>query len=198
MFELSNERVSLSTQRMRKMTNFEYINLLKPEEYKTMRRDYKTSVIEEKQMRRFLLGNNITLNFESDLTLKYHVQEISIVENLQYINQLQDELAHIYNQWPVNSDIKVTMFIGVIDDSKRSIFLSKYKTLCSKIYMKASCGKKIYAERKNNVDISCVEFLGFKTNGLIPEKVGVDYLDLNIEKELPLELVSKLQTEIIN
>ena len=67
-------------------------SIMSLEDYAKTRQDFRTKVMLHKKNRRVPLGKNITLIFEDELTIRYQIQEMLLIEKVFEEEGIIDEI----------------------------------------------------------------------------------------------------------
>tara|TARA_B110000014_G_C20085042_1_gene567390 strand:- start:70 stop:645 length:576 start_codon:yes stop_codon:yes gene_type:complete len=182
-------------------------DLYKLEEYSVERNKFKEKVLEVKNNRSVLVGENINLLFENSLTIKYQVQEMLRIEKIFESEAIQEELDTYNPLIPNGNNLKATMLIEYTDVSERKNWLQKLKGVEKKIWIKIGSNDQIFPyadedlEREDENKTSAVHFLrwelsknqiqDFKNGNVL--SIGVTHPEYNashiIQDTVRLELV---------
>lgn len=142
-------------------------SLLPLESYAKRRPEFRSRVIAHKKARTLRLGDNITLIFEDELTIRYQIQEMLHAERIFEEAGIQDELD-AYN--PLISDaenLKATMLIEYADIEERRIMLEKLVGVERAVWIEVEGQPRIIAiadedlERSTETKTAAVHFLRF-------------------------------------
>jgi hypothetical protein len=88
------------------------------EAYAEVRDDYRRALIAYKQRRRLAVGEQVTLLFEDRETLRFQVQEMLRVEQIDDASRVQHELD-VYNQlMPGERELSATLFVEIAEASR--------------------------------------------------------------------------------
>lgn len=143
-------------------------SLMTLEAYAKARNEFRAKVMAHKKNRIVTLGENITLIFEDELTVRYQIQEMLRVEKTFEEAGINDELE-VYNPLvPDGSNWKATMMIEYPDPLVRAERLRQLKGIETKVYVQVQGCNKVYAiadedlERENEEKTSSVHFLRFE------------------------------------
>ena len=143
-------------------------SLLSLEAYARQRRVFRAQVIEHKKRRTVRLGQNLTLIFEDELTVRYQVQEMLRIERIFEDEGIRDELA-VYNPMiPDGGNFKATMMLEFPDPEERRAMLAKLKGVEDRVWVRAEGCNTVYAiadedlARENDEKTSAVHFLRFE------------------------------------
>ncbi len=150
------------------MTKIERETLYSLEDYSKKRQHFRRQVMEHKKRRRLALGENITLFFESELTMRYQIQEMLRAERIFDERGILEEIQAYEPMIPTGSNLKATMFIEFEQESQRKKALQKLIGVEDRVFMKVGENKRIFAiadedlERENDEKTSAVHFLRFE------------------------------------
>lgn len=143
-------------------------SLMTLEAYAKARNDFRARVIAHKKNRTLHLGENVTLIFEDELTMRYQVQEMLRVERIFEEAGIQSELDAYNPLIPDGSNWKATMQIEYADVGEREYMLAKLIGIEDKVWVMASGHARVYAiadedlERENDDKTAAVHFLRFE------------------------------------
>ena len=150
------------------MTKIARETLYSLEDYSKERQHFRRQVMEHKKRRRLALGENITLFFESELTMRYQIQEMLRAERIFDEAGILEEIQAYAPMIPTGSNLKATMFIEFEEESQRKKALQKLIGVEDRVFMKVGENKRIFAiadedlERENDEKTSAVHFLRFE------------------------------------
>jgi hypothetical protein len=143
-------------------------SLMTLEAYAKVRTEFRAKVMAHKKNRVVTLGENISLIFEDELTVRYQIQEMLRVEKTFEEAGINDELE-VYNPLvPDGSNWKATMMIEYPDPAIRAEKLKQLKGIEKKVYVQVQGCDKVYAiadedlERENEEKTSSVHFMRFE------------------------------------
>ena len=150
------------------MTQISPDTLMPLEVYAKARPEFRAKVIAHKQNRKMQLGENITLIFEDELTIRYQVQEMLRVERIFEEEGILDELGAYNPLVPDGSNWKATMMIEYPDENQRRSKLAELIGVEDKVWVQVAGCDRIYAiadedlERETAEKTSSVHFLRFE------------------------------------
>lgn len=150
---------------MKKITRDSLMSL---EKYAAARKQFRANAIAHKRLRTVHLGEHVTLLFEDEMTIRYQIQEVLLVEKTFEATGIQDELDAYTPLVPDGRNFKATMLIEYVDEAERRIALTKLKGIEDKTWIQVEGSKKIYAiadedlQRENETKTSAVHFLRFE------------------------------------
>jgi hypothetical protein len=142
--------------------------LMPLEVYAKARPEFRAKVIEHKKDRTLQLGENLTLIFEDELTIRYQVQEMLRVERIFEQEGILDELGAYNPLVPDGSNWKATMLIEYPDENERRTRLSQLIGIEDKVWVQVAGSDRVFAiadedlERENEQKTSSVHFLRFE------------------------------------
>ncbi len=149
-------------------------SLMSLEAYAKARPEFRTRVMAHKKNRTVQLGDNVTLIFEDELTIRYQIQEMLRIEKTFEEAGILDELEAYGPLVPDGSNWKATMMIEYPDEAERRAMLAKLKGIEERVWVQVADCARVYAiadedlERENEEKTSSVHFLRFE---LAPEMV---------------------------
>ncbi len=167
------------------MTPITRDNLLTLEAYAKIRKDFRAQVMAHKKTRKIALGENITLIFEDELTVRYQIQEMLHVERIFQEEEIVHELETYTPLIPDGHNWKTTMMIEYPDPTVRAAKLATMVGIEDKVWVKIAGHAPVYAiadedlERETSEKTSSVHFLRFE---LIPEMI------LSLQQGAPLSM----------
>lgn len=150
-------------------------SLMTLEAYAKARPEFRSKVMAHKKNRTVHLGDNLTLIFEDELTIRYQIQEMLRIEKTYEEAGIQDELEAYNPLVPDGSNWKATMMIEYPDETERRAMLAKLKGIESRVWVQVMDFARVHAiadedlERENEEKTSSVHFLRFE---LTPEMIA--------------------------
>lgn len=150
-------------------------SLMTLEAYAKVRAEFRAKVMGHKKNRTVQLGENLTLIFEDELTVRYQIQEMLRIEKTFEEAGIQDELDAYNPLVPDGSNWKATMMIEYPDETERRIMLAKLKGVENRVWVQVLDYARVYGiadedlERENEEKTSSVHFLRFE---LTPEMIA--------------------------
>ncbi|MBM4206354.1 MAG: DUF3501 family protein, partial [Gammaproteobacteria bacterium] len=94
-------------------------NLMSLEAYAKWRKTEKSGLVAHRKLRTVLLGDHISLQFESERTIRYQIQEMLRVEKIFEEEDIQQEIDAYKQLVPDGSNWKGTMMIEYTDVEER-------------------------------------------------------------------------------
>lgn len=143
-------------------------SLMTLEAYARNRTEFRAKVMTHKKTRKVFLGDNLTLIFEDELTLRYQIQEMLRIEKIFEEAGIQSELDAYNPLVPDGSNWKATMLIEYPEVEERKARLAVLKGVEDKVWVRVAGHDKVYAvadedlDRENDEKTSSVHFLRFE------------------------------------
>jgi len=143
-------------------------NLMSLEAYSKWRKEHKGEVIAHRKLRSVALGDHVTVQFESELSVRYQVQEMLRIEKIFEAQGIQDELDAYNPLIPDGRNFKATMMIEYEDANDRKAALARLKGIEDRAYVQVEGLPRVYAiadedlDRENEEKTSSVHFLRFE------------------------------------
>jgi hypothetical protein len=164
-------------------------SLLSLEVYARERNAYRSRVIAHKKLRTVHAGENVTLIFEDETTIRYQVQEMLRIERIFEEAGIRGELEAYNPLIPDGSNWKATMLIEYPEPEERRRRLAELKGVEDRAWVEVGGCARVYAiadedlERENEEKTSAVHFVRFELDGKMREalkqgaglSVGVDH-----------------------
>ena len=141
------------------------------EEYAERRDGFRASVLEHKRHRRLLLGEHLLLLFESQMTIRYQVQEMLRIEKIFEAASIQEELNAYNPLIPDGDNLKCSLLIQFTDVAERVVRLKELVGIEHGLWLRIGEEGEIHAvadedlERSNEEKTSAVHFLRFQLSG---------------------------------
>src|SRR5690242_4931881 len=145
-------------------------SLLTLEAYAKARHDFRAHVMAHKKNRKVHLGENITLIFEDELTIRYQIQEMLRAEKIFDEVGVQEELEAYGPLVPDGTNWKATMMIEFPDPAERAARLRELIGIQDRVWVKVEGHDPVYAiadedmDRQTGEKTSSVHFLRFELN----------------------------------
>ena len=143
-------------------------SLMMLESYNKQRPQIRDSVMAHKKNRKVHLGENVTLIFEDEMTMRYQVQEMLRAEKIFDEAGILDEIAAYNPLIPDGSNWKATMMIEYPDPVERAAKLARLIGVENRVWVKVAGYNSVYAiadedlERDTEEKTSSVHFLRFE------------------------------------
>ncbi|HXF66403.1 MAG TPA: DUF3501 family protein [Burkholderiales bacterium] len=143
-------------------------SLMTLEAYAKARPKFRAQVMAHKKKRTLHLGDNLTLVFEDELTIRYQIQEMLRAERIFEEEGIQDELDAYNPLVPDGTNWKATLMIEYPDLEERRRMLAKLIGIEDRVWVRVQGHPRVYAiadedlERETAEKTSSVHFLRFE------------------------------------
>jgi len=143
-------------------------NLMSLEAYTKYRKNHKPEVIAHRKLRSVQLGEYINLQFESELTIRYQIQEMLRVEKIFEEEGILAEIETYAPLVPDGSNWKATMLIEYPDVDQRKRELARLIGVEDRLFIEVDGHAPVYAiadedlDRENDEKTSAVHFVRFE------------------------------------
>ncbi|SEO71243.1 DUF3501 family protein [Nitrosovibrio sp. Nv6] len=143
-------------------------SLMTLEAYSKARQEFRAKVMAHKKNRKVHLGENVTLIFEDELTVRYQIQEMLRVEKIFDEEGIIDELDSYGPLVPDGTNWKATMMIEYPDPIERAAKLAELIGIEDRVWVKVNGSDPVYAiadedlERETEEKTSSIHFLRFE------------------------------------
>ena len=184
------------------MGQIEPESLLPLEVYARERNGYRSRVIAHKKLRTVHAGENVTLIFEDETTVRYQVQEMLRIERIFEAEGIRGELEAYNPLIPDGGNWKATMLIEYPDAEERRRRLAELKGIEDRTWVKADGHARVYAiadedmDRENEEKTSAVHFVRFELDAVMRQalkqdaglEIGVDHPNYRASVEVGPEV----------
>ena len=143
-------------------------NLMSLEAYSKFRKTHKAEVLAHRKLRSVHLGEHITLQFESETTIRYQIQEMLRIEKIFEEEGIQQEIDAYAPLVPEGSNWKATMLIEYPDVNERKRELARLIGVEDRMFIEVEGHARVYAiadedlDRENDEKTSAVHFVRFE------------------------------------
>ena len=185
-------------------------NLMGLEAYSKFRKTHKAQVLAHRQLRSVHLGDHITLQFESETTIRYQIQEMLRIEKIFEEEGIQQEIDAYAPLVPEGSNWKATMLIEYPDVNERKRELARLIGVEDRMFIEVEGHARVYAiadedlERENDEKTSAVHFMRFEfsdaTKAAIKAgaavKLGCDHTNYPAHTQISAEALASLAGDL--
>jgi hypothetical protein len=185
-------------------------SLMTLEAYSKYRKAHKGDVIAHRKLRSVQLGDHITLQFESELTIRYQIQEMLRIEKIFEEEGIEQEIEAYVPLMPDGTDWKATMMIEYPDVNERKRELARLIGVEDRMFVEVEGHERVYAiadedlDRENDEKTSAVHFVRFElTPGMIAAikagagvKVGCDHRNYPAHVTIAPETLASLAGDL--
>jgi hypothetical protein len=185
-------------------------NLMTLEAYAKWRKAHKAEVIAHRKLRSVALGEHITVQFESELTMRYQIQEMLRIERIFEEEGIQQEIDAYAPLVPDGGNWKATMMIEYPDISERKRELARLIGVEDRMFVEVEGHPRVYAnadedmDRENEDKTSAVHFLRFEFAAPLREaiaagaavKLGCDHTNYPAHVSIAPETLASLASDL--
>ena len=185
-------------------------SLMTLEAYSKWRKLHHAEVIAHRKLRSVHLGENINVQFESELTMRYQIQEMLRVEKIFEEEGIQSEVDSYAPLVPDGSNWKATMLLEYPDINERKRELGRLIGVEDRMFVEVEGHGRVYAfadedmERENDEKTSAVHFLRFELTPAMCEavkagaavKLGCDHTNYPAHVSVPAETLASLAGDL--
>lgn len=143
-------------------------NLMSLEAYAKYRKANKPAIIAHRKLRSVQLGEHVTLQFESETTIRYQIQEMLRIEKVFEEDGILQEIEAYAPLVPDGSNWKATMMIEYPDENERRRELARLIGVEDCLFVEVEGQPRVYAiadedlDRENEEKTSAVHFVRFE------------------------------------
>ncbi len=185
-------------------------NLMSLEAYSKYRKAHKPEVIAHRKLRSVRLGENINLQFESEFTIRYQIQEMLRIEKIFEEEGIQQELDAYVPLMPEGSNWKATMLLEYPDVNERKRELARLIGVEDRMFIEVEGHTRVYAiadedlERENDEKTSAVHFVRFELSPVMCAavkagagvKLGCDHTHYPAHTQIAPETLASLAGDL--
>ena len=142
--------------------------LMSLEAYTKWRKVHKPQVIAHRKLRSVRLGEHINMQFESETTIRYQIQEMLRIEKVFEEEGILQEIEAYAPLVPDGSNWKATMMIEYTDINERKRELAKLIGVEDRMFVEVEGHGRVYAiadedlDRETDEKTSAVHFVRFE------------------------------------
>ncbi|HMA09019.1 MAG TPA: DUF3501 family protein [Ramlibacter sp.] len=185
-------------------------SLMTLEAYSKWRKAHKAEIIAHRKLRSVALGDHVTLQFESEMTIRYQVQEMLRIEKIFEEEGIEQEIAAYAPLMPDGSNWKATMMIEYTDVNERQRELARLIGVEDRMFVEVEGQPRVYAiadedlDRENDEKTSAVHFVRFEfTQSMVAAikagagvKLGCDHRNYPAHVAIPAETLASLAGDL--
>jgi hypothetical protein len=185
-------------------------SLMTLEAYSKYRKAHKADVMAHRKLRTVALGEHMTLQFESELSIRYQIQEMLRLEKIFEEEPIEQEIQAYAPLVPDGSNWKATMMIEYPDENERKRELARLIGVEDRMFVEVEGHERVYAiadedlERDNEEKTSAVHFVRFEfTPAMISAikagasvKLGCDHRHYPAHVVIPPETLASLAGDL--
>ncbi len=181
-------------------------SLMTLEAYTKWRKAHKGELIAHRKLRTVHLGDHVTLQFESETTIRYQIQEMLRIEKIFEEEGIAHEVEAYAPLVPDGSNWKATMMIEYPDINERRRELARLIGIEDRMFVEVEGHARIYAiadedlDRENEEKTSAVHFVRFQFPAAAAAavkagarvKIGCDHSNYPAHMDIPAETLASL------
>lgn len=185
-------------------------SLMTLEAYAKWRKQHQGEVIAHRKLRSVALGEHILVQFESELTMRYQIQEMLRIEKIFEEEGIQQEIDAYAPLVPDGSNWKATLLIEYPDINERRRELARLIGVEDRMFVEVEGHPRVYAiadedlDRENDEKTSSVHFLRFEFTPAMREavkagagvKLGCDHTNYPAHVMLAPEVLASLAGDL--
>ena len=185
-------------------------NLMSLEAYSKWRKVHKPEVIAHRKLRSVQLGEHLNLQFESETTIRYQIQEMLRIEKIFEEEGIQQEIEAYAPLVPDGSNWKATMMIEYIDVNERKRELARLIGVEDRMFVEVEGYDRVYAiadedlDRENEQKTSAVHFVRFEFTPTMRAaikagaavKIGCDHTHYPAHVQIAAETLASLAGDL--
>ena len=181
-------------------------SLMSLEAYTKWRKLHKPEVLAHRKLRSVHLGENVHVQFESETTIRYQIQEMLRIEKVFEEEGIQQEIDAYAPLMPDGSNWKGTMMLEYTDINERKRELARLIGIEDRMFIEVEGHPRVYAiadedlDRENDEKTSAVHFVRFEFNAATKAaiqagaavKIGCDHTNYPAHMEIPADTLASL------
>ena len=185
-------------------------SLMTLEAYARWRKQHKAEVMAHRQLRSVALGDHVNVQFESELTMRYQIQEMLRIEKIFEEEGIRQEIDAYAPMVPDGGNWKATMLIEYPDVNERRRELARLIGVADRMFVEVEGHPRVYAiadedlERENEEKTSAVHFLRFELSAPMRDavkagaavKVGCDHTNYPAHVAVGAETLASLAGDL--
>ena len=185
-------------------------SLMSLEAYTKYRKANKPAIIAHRKLRSVTLGEHINLQFESETTIRYQIQEMLRIEKVFEEEGILQEIEAYAPLMPDGSNWKATMMIEYTDVNERKRELARLIGVEDHMFVEVEGQPRVYAiadedlDRENDEKTSAVHFVRFELTPVMcaavkagaAVKLGCDHTNYPAHMTIAAETLASLAGDL--
>ena len=185
-------------------------SLMTLEAYSKWRKTHKADVIAHRKLRSVMLGEHLNVQFESETTIRYQIQEMLRIEKIFEEEGIQDEIDAYGPLVPDGSNWKATMLLEYTDIHERKRELAKLINVEDRMFIEVEGHARVYAiadedlDRETEDKTSSVHFLRWELTPAMRAavlagagvKIGCDHTHYPVHQQIAPETLASLAGDL--
>jgi hypothetical protein len=180
------------------------------EAYSKYRKEHKTQIMAHRRLRSVHLGEHINLQFESETSIRYQIQEMLRLEKIFEEEGIEQEIEAYAPLMPDGSNWKATMLLEYPDVNERKRELARLIGVEDHMFVEVEGHARVYAiadedlERENDEKTSAVHFVRFELDPAMcaavkagaSVKLGCDHTNYPAHVTIAAETLASLVSDL--
>ena len=185
-------------------------SLMSLEAYARQRKQGQAGIIAHRRLRSVRLGEHLNLQFESETTMRYQIQEMLRIETIFEEEGIQQEIDAYAPLVPDGTNWKATLMIEYIDVNERKRELARLIGVEDRMFVEVEGHDRVYAiadedlDRENEEKTSAVHFVRFELTAPMRAavlagaavKLGCDHTHYPAHLQVPPETLASLAGDL--
>ena len=185
-------------------------SLMSLEAYTKWRKIHKPEVLAHRKLRSVHLGENVHVQFESETTIRYQIQEMLRIEKVFEEEGIQQEIEAYAPLMPDGCNWKGTMMLEYTDINERKRELARLIGIEDRMFVEVEGHPRVYAiadedlDRENDEKTSAVHFVRFEFNAATKAaiqagaavKIGCDHTNYPAHMEISADTLASLAGDL--
>lgn len=185
-------------------------SLMTLEAYSQYRKENKAAIMAHRQLRSVHLGEHINVQFESETSIRYQIQEMLRLEKIFEAEAIDQEIEAYAPLVPEGSNWKATMLIEYPDVNERKRELARLIGVEDHLFVEVEGHARVYAiadedmDRENDEKTSAVHFVRFELDAAMCAavkagagvKLGCDHTYYPAHVTIPAETLASLASDL--
>lgn len=148
-------------------------SLMTLEAYTKYRKVNKPLIMAHRRLRSVRLGEHINLQFESETTIRYQIQEMLRIEKIFEEEGIRQEIEAYAPLVPDGSNWKATLMLEYPDENERKRELARLMGVEDRLFVEVEGQSRVYAiadedmARENDEKTSAVHFVRFELTPIL-------------------------------
>ena len=185
-------------------------SLMTLEAYSQYRRENKPAIMAHRQLRSVHLGEHVNVQFESETSIRYQIQEMLRLEKIFEKEGIEQEIEAYAPLMPDGGNWKATMLIEYPDVNERKRELARLIGVEDRLFVEVEGHARVYAiadedmARENDEKTSAVHFVRFELSpamrGAVKAgasvKLGCDHSHYPAHVTIPADSLASLAGDL--
>jgi Protein of unknown function (DUF3501) len=185
-------------------------SLMSLEQYHKWRKTHKAELLAHRKLRSVHLGDHITLQFESEKTIRYQIQEMLRIEKIFDEEGIAQEIEVYSALVPSGSNWKATMLIEYPDVNERKRELARLVGVEHRMFIEVEGHARVYAiadedlDRSTDEKTSAVHFMRFELTDAMKAalkagaatKLGCDHTNYPAHMSMSEKVLASLLSDL--